>query len=186
MLYVFLLLVLMFYTYGVSATFMFGGNDPVHFGSLPRSLLSLFQVVTLEGWSDIMNIQMYGCDRYGYEGMEALCTDPKATPLLAVFFFVTFILMGAMIIINLFIGVMTQSLDEANREQEAQDNHAKQNSIATEVENSDPNSEEKLALQMSEIYQQLQILQCSVDYLIRESAARNQQVDQSENPLRFW
>ena len=47
--YVSVLLGMLFYLYGVAATHLFGANDPVHFGSLERSLLTLFQVVTLDG-----------------------------------------------------------------------------------------------------------------------------------------
>ena len=72
----------------------------------------------MEGWSDIMYTQMYGCDRYGYEGMEYLCTTPSTSPIVGAFFFVSFVMLGAMIVINLFIGVMTSSLEEAHREQQ--------------------------------------------------------------------
>lgn len=117
MIYVCLFLCLLFYGYGVAGTFLFAANDPLHFGSLPRSMLALFEVVTLEGWVDIMYIQMYGCDRFWYDGMESLCTDPAATPLISAVFFVTFVLLGAMIVVNLFIGVITNSVEESQREQ---------------------------------------------------------------------
>ncbi|TWW08842.1 hypothetical protein E3A20_20280 [Planctomyces bekefii] len=52
--YVGLLLGLHFYIYAVLGVFLFGANDPVHFGTLGKSMLTLFQVLTLEGWADIM------------------------------------------------------------------------------------------------------------------------------------
>ena len=58
--YILLILGLLFYVYGVAGTFLFGANDPVYFGSLGVSILSLFTVVTLEGWTTIMYIQIYG------------------------------------------------------------------------------------------------------------------------------
>ncbi len=120
--YVFLLLCILFYIYGVAGTFLFAENDPIHFSSLPKSILSLFQVVTLEGWTDLMYIQMYGCERYGYDGIEALCTNPSALPLVGVLFFVSFVMLGAMITINLFVGIITSnisdSVDEFQREQD--------------------------------------------------------------------
>ncbi|NES80066.1 MAG: ion transporter [Moorea sp. SIO2B7] len=109
--YVSLLLSLLFYIYGVGATYIFANNYPVHFGSLPLSILSLFRVVTIENWTDIIYINMYGCDSYGYEGIESLCTEPSASPLISAFFFVSFVLFGSMIVINLFIGVMTNSVE---------------------------------------------------------------------------
>ncbi|WP_364303535.1 ion transporter [Moorena sp. SIO4A5] len=120
--YVFLLLCILFYIYGVAGTFLFAENDPIHFSSLPKSILSLFQVVTLEGWADLMYIQMYGCERYGYDGIEALCTNPSASPLVGVLFFVSFVMLGAMITINLFVGIITSnisdSVDEFKQEQD--------------------------------------------------------------------
>jgi voltage-gated sodium channel len=114
--YICVLMMLLFYTYGVLGTFLFAHNDPLHFGDLPISVLSLFRVVTLEDWTDIMYIQMYGCDRYGYEGIEHLCTDPSASLFTAPLFFVSFVVMGSMIIINLFIGVMVNSFAESKEE----------------------------------------------------------------------
>jgi voltage-gated sodium channel len=62
--YVGLLLLLHFYMYAVMGTFIFGHNDPVRFGNLQKSMMSLFQVLTLEGWNDVLNTQMYGSDKY--------------------------------------------------------------------------------------------------------------------------
>jgi voltage-gated sodium channel len=120
--YVAMFLGLLFYVYGVAAVFLFGGNDPVHFGNLGTSVLSLFTVVTLEGWAELMYTQMYGCDRFGYDGMEAQCVSPLAMPLLAPLYFVSFVMLGTMIVLNLFIGVimnsMQQAADELERSQE--------------------------------------------------------------------
>lgn len=118
--YVALLLLMLFYIYAVSGVFLFGANDPIHFSSLPIAMLSLFRVVTGEDWTDVMYIQMYGCDNYGYEGkLEELCTDPSAYPVFAALFFVTFMLVGSLIILNLFIGVIMTSMDEAKTENTA-------------------------------------------------------------------
>jgi len=115
--YVSLLLFMLFYVYAVSAVFLFGANDPVHFANLPLAMLSLFRVVTAEDWTDVMYIQMYGCDGYGYSGIEELCTQPEAYPVFGAIFFVSFMLFGAMVILNLFIGVIMNSMDESEKEQ---------------------------------------------------------------------
>lgn len=114
--YVSILLFLLFYVYGVAAVLFFGTNDPVHFADLPMAMLSLFRAVTLEDWTDLMYIQMYGCDNYGYGGMENLCTAPKASPVFGAVFFVSFVLVGTMVILNLFIGVIMNGMDEAKLE----------------------------------------------------------------------
>jgi voltage-gated sodium channel len=106
--YVAMFLGLLFYVYGVAAVFLFGGNDPAHFGDLGRSVLSLFTVVTLEGWAELMYTQMYGCDT-----ADAQCTAPQALPLVAPLYFVSFVLLGTMIVLNLFIGVIMNSMQQA-------------------------------------------------------------------------
>lgn len=118
--YVSLLLGLLFYLYGVAATQLFGANDPVHFGRLELSLLSLFRVVTLEGWTELLYIQMYGCDAYGYGDWPERCTASAQSPLTAVAFFVSFVLIGTMVILNLFVGVIMNGMEEAHAEQEAE------------------------------------------------------------------
>ena len=114
--YVGVLLFLLFYIYAAMAVFIYGDNDPVHFENLHLAMLSLFRVVTLEDWTDIMYINMYGCDQYGYDGMEELCTNPSASPTGAALFFVSFVLIGTMVIMNLFIGVIMTSMEEAKQE----------------------------------------------------------------------
>ncbi|MBA3459964.1 MAG: ion transporter [Deltaproteobacteria bacterium] len=114
--YVALLLFVMFYVYAVAATFLFGANDPIHFGNLQTSLLTLFRVVTLEGWTEILYIQMKGCAGYGYGGQEALCIASSAQPIVAAAFFVSFILLGTMVMLNLFIGVIMNGMSEAQSE----------------------------------------------------------------------
>jgi len=118
MFYVTILLMLLFYLYGVAATFIFAGNDPAHFGSLQMSMLSLFRAVTLEDWTDLMYIQMYGSDAYGYDAAMLAQHQPtsQAMPLVGALFFVSFVLLGTMIILNLFIGVIMNGMEEAQKE----------------------------------------------------------------------
>ncbi len=117
MAYVGLLLSLLFYIYSAMAVFLFGENDPLHFGNLQTSMLSLFRVVTLEDWTDIMYINIYGCDHsiWGY-GPEQGCTQPQGFGALGALFFVSFVMVGTMIVLNLFIGVIMNSMDEARAE----------------------------------------------------------------------
>jgi len=91
----------------------------VHFGSLGTSLLSLFQVVTLEGWVDVMRIQMYGSAQAGSGSDQYLLVASEAFPVGAPLFFISFIVIGGMIILNLFIGVIMNSMQESQAEAEA-------------------------------------------------------------------
>ena len=116
MFYISILLSMLFYLYAVLGTFMFQGNDPIHFENLQKAMLSLFRVATLEDWTDIMYINMYGCDAYGYRGSEALCTAPQAWGWWSALFFSTFVLAATFVIMNLFIGVIMTGMEEATKE----------------------------------------------------------------------
>ena len=120
MLYVTVLLLLLFYVYAVAGVMFFAKNDPVHFGNIFDALLSLFRVVTLEDWTDVMYLQIYGSNIYeGYNISEAnLATqypsfEPKAQPVLAIIYFVSFVLLGTMVMLNLVIGVIVNGMDDA-------------------------------------------------------------------------
>jgi len=115
MFYVGILLFLMFYIYGVVGVFMFRENDPVHFPDLSTSLLTLFRVVTLEDWTDVMYIQMYGFENYTGGNFDPA---EKKMPLLGAAYFVSFVGLGTMIMLNLFIGVIISSMDEAQDEKQ--------------------------------------------------------------------
>ncbi len=117
--YVSILLVLMFYVYAVAGVFIWGDNDPVHFDNLQIAFVSLFRIVTLEDWTDIMYIQMFSCANYGYGGIEHLCTEPSASPVGGALFFISFVLLGTMILLNLFVGVILSSMEEARKEADA-------------------------------------------------------------------
>jgi voltage-gated sodium channel len=112
--YVGMFLGLLFYVYGVAGVFLFGQNDPARFGTLGTAMLSLFTVVTLEGWAELMYFQLYGCEALA-EGASAvaLCKSSQAQPVAAPLYFITFILFGTMIVLNLFIGVIMNSMQEA-------------------------------------------------------------------------
>jgi voltage-gated sodium channel len=96
--YVGLLLALMFYIYGVAGVHLFREADASHFGSLKAALLSLFQVITLDNWSEIYRAARPGA--------------PLATPI----YFISFILLGTMIMLNLFIGIIMNSMSEMHAE----------------------------------------------------------------------
>jgi len=97
--YVSLLLGLLFYIYAVAGVQLFGRTDPTHFGSLGTALLTLFRVVTLDNWGDI------------YFAQAAHVPTVKVA-----LFFGTFIVFGTMIILNLFIGIIMNSMAEMHAE----------------------------------------------------------------------
>ena len=86
-----------FYTAGVLATTFFGSTYPNWFGSLGKSLYSLFQIMTLESWS-------MGIVRPVME------THPWAWA-----FFVPFIVIATFTILNLFIGIIVSTMQELSQ-----------------------------------------------------------------------
>lgn len=107
--YVILLLTLLFFVYAIIGVFVFGPADPLHFSDLHHAMITLFKVLTLEGWTDIMNLHIYG------NAPEGTIQIVSAMPF---FYFASFILIGAMIIMNLFIGVIMNSMEESQKEVE--------------------------------------------------------------------
>ena len=117
--YVGLLLVLIFYIYAVLGVFLFRGNDPAHFQDLPTAFLTLFRVVTLEDWTDVMYTAIYGADVYP----TALVTGPigeapQGFGIWGALYFVTFVLCGSLVVLNLFIGVIVNGIHELHAEAE--------------------------------------------------------------------
>ena len=92
-----LLMAIIFYIYGIAGYHLFHQIDPTHWKNLGTSLLTLFRIVTLEDWTDIM-----------YAAMEH-----KSWSWI---YFVSFVICGTFVVINLFIAVVLNNLDEAKRE----------------------------------------------------------------------
>jgi voltage-gated sodium channel len=106
--YVGLLLGIMFYIYAIAGVHLFGGHDKEHFGSLSQAFLTLFQTITLDDWKFLF------------------ASAKGSSPAIAAAYFVSFILLGTMIMLNLFIGIIMNSMSEMHDELEEQA-RAKQN-----------------------------------------------------------
>ena len=115
--YIAALLSILFYIYACLGTFLFRANDPIHFESLHLTLLSLFRVATLEDWTDIMYTAIYGCQQYGYSGMEELCKNSEAFPFLGWLYFVSFVLLATFVFLNLIIGVIINNMEDLKEEE---------------------------------------------------------------------
>jgi voltage-gated sodium channel len=91
---VLVVMVVFFYTAAVLATTLFGGTHPDWFGSIGKSLYTLFQVMTLESWS--MGIVRPVMEQHPGAWM----------------FFVPFIIIATFTILNLFIGIIVSTMQE--------------------------------------------------------------------------
>lgn len=117
--YIGILLGLHFYIFSVIGTITFGKNDPIRFGSLHMTSTTLFQVLTLEGWNDVRDTQVMGSDITYDDSWKELTGEERqslAMPVAATVYFVTFIVLGTMIMLNLFTGVIISSMEEAQGE----------------------------------------------------------------------
>jgi voltage-gated sodium channel len=90
------LLALIFYVFAVMATKLFGDTTPERFGTLGTSMFSLFQVMTLEGWPDIVG-------------------DVSANHPGALLFFVPFMLLSTFTVLNLFIALIVDSMQKLHK-----------------------------------------------------------------------
>jgi len=88
------LLGMVFYIFGVMGTQLFGDAFPRLFGTLGRTMYTLFQIMTLESWS--MAIARPVMEQF-----------PWAWP-----YFVLFILITAFTVLNLFIGIIVNTMQE--------------------------------------------------------------------------
>jgi len=95
------LLLLTFYVFAIIASGLFGETSPQRFGHLGSSMYSLFQVMTLESWS------------------EAIVRPLMQTHPWAWAFFVTFILIATFTVLNLFIAVIVNTMQTMDQAREA-------------------------------------------------------------------
>lgn len=94
------LLFMVFYIYAVMGTQLFGERFPDEFGHLGIALYTLFQVMTLESWSEEI-------------ALKVMAEFP-----LAWLYFITFILITALTILNVFIAIIVNTMQEMHHEEE--------------------------------------------------------------------
>lgn len=90
-----ILLSILFFIYAIVGYHLFRNVDLQHWSSFPNAATTLFQIITLEGWVDVM--------------------EPIISNLGPIywFYFASFILIGTFIVINLFISVIVRKSEEA-------------------------------------------------------------------------
>jgi voltage-gated sodium channel len=112
-----MLMLLIFYVFAVMSTKLFGDVMPEQFGDLGASFFTLFQLMTLDDWANIVK--------------PAMEHEP-----LAWLFFMPFILIATFVVLNLFIGVIVESIQtlrEGKHEVEAAAAEAAQEAARSEA-----------------------------------------------------
>lgn len=110
---VFGLVLIVFYVSGVIATNMYASEFPERFGTLGMSFYTLFQVMTLEGWSEEI-----------------------ARPIMAIYpsawiFFLIFIFISTFIVVNLFVAVIVDSINSIKHHEQNKD---KEDDVAAKIQ----------------------------------------------------
>lgn len=113
---VFLLMGVIFYIGSVIATKLFGNTFPQWFGDLGSSAYSLFQIMTLESWS-------MGIVRPVME------VHPHAWA-----FFIPFILVTTFAVVNLLVGLIVNSMQDAHHEEDVAQTDAYRDDIKARLD----------------------------------------------------
>jgi voltage-gated sodium channel len=91
-----LLLSLVFYVFAVMATKLYGDAVPERFGTLGASMYALFQVMTLEGWPDVVGSVL---EHHRF----------------ALLFFIPFMMLSTFTVLNLFIALIVDSMQKLHQ-----------------------------------------------------------------------
>ncbi|MEM0910909.1 MAG: ion transporter [Pseudomonadota bacterium] len=99
--YVVLLMFIIFYIYAAIGSFLFSEINPVLWGNIAISMLTLFRVMTFEDWTDVQ-----------YETMDVY---PMSW-----IFYVTFIFFTAFAFLNMVIGIVVGVMEEEHTRERAE------------------------------------------------------------------
>ena len=95
--HVIMLMSIIIYIYAIIGYQLFHEHDPENWGSLGLCVLTLFNIITLEGWTEIMSTAMAVHDWIWV-------------------YFVSYVIIATFVVVNLFIAIIINNLDEAKAE----------------------------------------------------------------------
>ena len=108
-----LLTSLLMYVYGMVGWILFSEEDPENWGTIGEALLSLFQMLTLEGWPTLLE-----------RGQEIY---PAAW-----IFFVSYVLIASFLVINILIAIIINSMEEVHEAERAAELETLEGEVAAE------------------------------------------------------
>ena len=126
--YVALLMALVFYVYGIAGVHLYRDNDPFHFSSLGVAFITLFRISMMDDWKVVVHVNAAGCstDFYGNDdggdlyadvtGSPGLCQKPEAFGAVAIVYFGTFIIIGALVLVSVFVGIIVTGMQDATED----------------------------------------------------------------------
>lgn len=95
--HILMLMSIIVYIYAIIGFQLFHEHDPEHWRNIGIAVLTLFEIITLEGWVEVNG--------------KAMELNPFAWV-----YFVSFVIVGTFVVVNLFIAVVINNLDRAKEE----------------------------------------------------------------------
>ena len=95
--HILMLMSIIVYIYAIIGFQLFHEHDPEHWRNIGIAVLTLFEIITLEGWVDV--------------NAKAMELNPFAW-----IYFVSFVVVGTFVVVNLFIAVVINNLDRAKED----------------------------------------------------------------------
>ena len=95
--HVIMLMGIIVYIYAIIGIHLFSEHDPEHWRNVGIAVLTLFNIITFDGWTDVM--------------FTAMDLNP-----LAWVYFVSFVVVGTFVVINLFIAILIDKMGDAKLE----------------------------------------------------------------------
>ena len=95
--HVIMLMGIIVYIYAIIGIHLFSEHDPEHWRNVGIAVLTLFNIITFDGWTDVM--------------FTAMDLNP-----LAWVYFVSFVVVGTFVVINLFIAIIIDKMGDAKLE----------------------------------------------------------------------
>lgn len=128
--YIAILMLVILYLYALVGVSLFRENNPFFFRNVVVAMISLFHGMTMENWSDQVRIDAYGCEVFpaGIYATKAQwpdnstwnlvpdyykCDNPNPQPAAAAIFWVSYITIASLILLSLFVGTITMSIEES-------------------------------------------------------------------------
>lgn len=98
----FLLIIFVLYVFGIIGWMLYGALLPEQWGDIGTAMITLFQVLTLEGWNTVAADAVNATSNWSW------------------LFFIVFVLLAVFIFFNMLIGIMVNSLEEARSRHRSQ------------------------------------------------------------------
>jgi voltage-gated sodium channel len=145
-----LLLGILLYIYSIIGIYLFGHHKfaMADFHDLPSAMLTLFQLMTLDGWAEVMeSASIPPFDGWFYKG-----------------YFVSFVILTAIVSFNVFIAVLTSQVDEKMQEERRRSEDRITHQIE-DVEDEVEEAEAELLKSMNVILKEVQNLKSEINFI---------------------